>query len=534
MSLYLLPLGFLAVTLWFRGWPLEAEGEQIGRLTDSETAHISAEITRKLQYHAETSRRAAERWLLRNPRDQADWDYEMFIRRWLDAELEAVEWVGPDLTVIWHASEGDANLGPQIVPRENLDRAVAEHRVVLSGPVWSTDGTPVSTTAAPIERGTVLAGWVVATYDLSRVLQSALEGGSVGFAIEVLTNDRLLFARYPEQKDLQPEWGRSMTVGYDQLKFDLKVWPNAATLEMFRSPLPRIAFVGGLLGAVVLALAIRLAQVSSLRSSEVQTNVVLQSEAKARRHAEKSLERKLRELARSNREFERFAYVISHDLRDPLNAIALNLQAVLIAPAGELEQEDRRRLEMGNNAVWRLEEMIGCLLSYASAGGGASDALELVDTEEIVEEVIANLQARIGESGATVTRDELPRVIARRSQFTRLLQNLVSNAIKYRGDEPAQVRIEAHKGDDEWIFSVADNGRGMDEQQTERAFDLFWRPVERGDIAGTGIGLAVCQRVVELHGGRIRLESEPGRGTTVFFTLPADPEPLPSSRTPGI
>jgi len=260
----------------------------------------------------------------------------------------------------------------------------------------------------------------------------------------------------------------------------------------------------------------------------------LQSEAKARRHAEKSLERNLRELARSNREFERFAYVISHDLRDPLNAIALNLQAVLKASAGELEPEDRRRLEMGNNAVWRLEEMIGCLLSYASAGGGASDALELVDTEEIVEEVIANLQARIGESGASVTRDELPRVIARRSQFTRLLQNLVSNAIKYRGDEPAQVRIEAHKGDDEWIFSVADNGRGMDEQQQERAFDLFWRPVERGDIAGTGIGLAVCQRVVELHGGRIRLESEPGRGTTVFFTLPADPEPLPSSRTPGI
>jgi signal transduction histidine kinase len=144
---------------------------------------------------------------------------------------------------------------------------------------------------------------------------------------------------------------------------------------------------------------------------------------------------------------------------------------------------------------------------------------------DIVEEAIENLQVLVEEHDANITAGDLPYVIANRSALARLIQNLLSNAIKYRGEDTPEVRVEAQQGDQGWIFSVADNGRGMDEQQIGRAFDLFWRGGggEPGDAGGEGIGLAACKRIVERHGGRIWIESEPCAGSTFFFSLPVEP-----------
>jgi len=256
----------------------------------------------------------------------------------------------------------------------------------------------------------------------------------------------------------------------------------------------------------------------------------LRSEVQARRRAEKALERKVRELSRSNREFERFAYAISHDLRDPLNAIALNLQVVLGDPDAEVSPAEADRLETAARGVVRLDDMLGRLLRYSSVGRGG-DELDLVDVGDVVNDAKANLQALVEEHDAEITTAELPQVIAHRSQLTSLFQNLLANSIKHRSSRRPQVSVDCQQGADEWTFSVTDNGRGMDEEQIERAFELFWR---REDHAGngSGIGLAICKRIVELHGGRAWISSSPGDGTTFFFTLPANPV-LAASSSPN-
>jgi signal transduction histidine kinase len=286
--------------------------------------------------------------------------------------------------------------------------------------------------------------------------------------------------------------------------------------------MPQIVLIGGIMAAVVLALGIRLAQVSARRAIEARMTASLQDEVRARAAAEKLLERRVGELSRSNQEFERFAYAISHDLRDPLNTIHLNLQLVL-AQDGETKAAERRRLDQAATAVERLDTMIGRLLEYARAGG-SGDRLELVAAEEALDDAVANLDALIARHEASVSSGTLPNLIAHRAALTRLFQNLVSNAVKYRAERPPEVNVEAVKGDDEWVFSVADNARGMTEKEIRRAFDLFWRHDDGGSTTGEGIGLAVCKRIVERHGGRMWIESRPGQGTTFFFTWPADPD----------
>jgi signal transduction histidine kinase len=176
--------------------------------------------------------------------------------------------------------------------------------------------------------------------------------------------------------------------------------------------------------------------------------------------------------------------------------------------------------------------MIGRLLEYARAGGGA-DALELVDASDALDDATANLQALIESQGASVTGGRLPKVIAHKAALVRLFQNLVSNSIKYRGDEAPVVNVEAVKGDEEWVFSVADNARGMDKREIDNAFDLFWRH-DAGATTGNGIGLAVCKRITERHGGRMWIQSSPGEGTTFFFSWPADPDAVSGQRLSSV
>jgi signal transduction histidine kinase len=518
--LFLLPLVFLTATVLFWQWSVESERERIRVLTTAETARIGAAIVDRLESHAEASARAAEPWLLRDPRDQTEWDYDLFGRRWMTTELETMEWIDADLTARWRPSD-TRPLVSSIAPREHLDRAVAEHRVVLAGPFFLAAGDAVLLAIVPISRGSEPPQWVVSVYRLQRMFGTVLQGSRATFATAVMAGDQEIFASHPEADATRQRWEHDVEIGYDALSLRLRVWPTAAGLELFRTHVPRLALLGGVLATSLIALGIRLAQVSSRRAGEARMNAFLQAEIRARKRAEKTLESKVRELSRSNREFERFAYAISHDLRDPLNAIALNLQMVLDASEA-LGEQDRRRLGQGATAVSRLDTMIGRLLDYARAGGGDDD-LELVNATAVLTDATDNLEALIAENGAKVMHGRLPKLIARRSQLTRLFQNLIANAIKYRDERSPEIRVEAAASDEEWIFSVADNAAGMDEEQIEHAFELFWR--HRSSAApGSGIGLAVCKRIVEQHGGRVWIESTPGEGTTFFFALPADPD----------
>ncbi|HYT26068.1 MAG TPA: ATP-binding protein [Actinomycetota bacterium] len=223
---------------------------------------------------------------------------------------------------------------------------------------------------------------------------------------------------------------------------------------------------------------------------------------------------------RSNAELERFAVVAAHELKEPLRAVAGHARLLGQRYQGRLGADADELIGFVTAGVARMEALVDALLAYARAGPDRT-AHAPVPAEEAADRAVANLRHAIDESGATVERGPLPVVRGDAAQLVQLFQNLVGNAVKFRAARPPLVRISAERSSAWWRFAVADNGIGVEPRLAQRAFDMFQRLHGRGEYPGTGIGLAVCARIVAGHGGAIWLEPAPGSGTTCFFTLPA-------------
>ncbi|RLC93830.1 MAG: hypothetical protein DRI39_04605 [Chloroflexi bacterium] len=239
-----------------------------------------------------------------------------------------------------------------------------------------------------------------------------------------------------------------------------------------------------------------------------------------RKQSQEKLTQLMTELSRSNAELEQFAYVASHDLQEPLRMVSSFLQLLARRYEGKLDEEADEFIRYAVDGARRMQGLINDLLTYSRVGTRGKP-FEPTDCEEVLEQALANLHIAIEESGATVTHGPLPTVVADEGQLVQLLQNLVGNALKFRRDEPPRVHIGAEQAGDMWVFSVSDNGIGISPEYCDRIFILFQRLHSRDEYPGTGIGLAVCKKIVERHGGRIWVESEVGKGATFRFTLPS-------------
>jgi light-regulated signal transduction histidine kinase (bacteriophytochrome) len=211
--------------------------------------------------------------------------------------------------------------------------------------------------------------------------------------------------------------------------------------------------------------------------------------------------------------------VASHDLQEPLRMITSYLQLIERRHKGKLDAESDEFIAFAVDGANRLSQLINDLLSFSRVSTRGKPP-EPVDCSAVLGQVRANLAALFEETHALMTNDELPTVMADAGQLTQVFQNLVGNAIKFRGAEPPRVHVSAMQEGDEWIFTVRDNGIGIDPQYHERIFVLFQRLNPRHEYPGTGIGLAIAKRIVERHGGRIWVESEPGKGSTFYFSIP--------------
>jgi len=229
------------------------------------------------------------------------------------------------------------------------------------------------------------------------------------------------------------------------------------------------------------------------------------------------------ELRRSNEELERFAYVASHDLQEPLRTVTSYVQLLARRYRDKLDADAGEFIEFAVQGAMRMQRLIEDLLAFSRVGTRAA-ALVPTDANAALDAALENLKAAAGEAGATLTRGPLPTVLADPVQLGQLFTNLVGNAVKFRGTEPPRVQIGAERDGTQWVFRVRDNGIGIDPQYFERIFVIFQRLHGRNEYPGTGIGLAVCRKIVERHGGRIWVESEEGGGATFSFTLSAAPE----------
>jgi signal transduction histidine kinase len=227
------------------------------------------------------------------------------------------------------------------------------------------------------------------------------------------------------------------------------------------------------------------------------------------------------ELIRSNADLQQFAYVASHDLQEPLRMVASYTQLLAKRYKGKLDADADDFIGYAVDGATRMQRLINDLLTYSRVTSQGRE-FEQVDCDLLLDSVLSTLRLTIEENLAVVTHDALPKVTADGGQLGQLFQNLVSNAIKFHGAEPPRVHVSAERQNNQWLFSVRDNGIGVDPQYVDRIFVIFQRLHDREEYPGTGIGLALCKKIVERHGGHIWVESQPGRGATFLFTIPIE------------
>jgi signal transduction histidine kinase len=370
--------------------------------------------------------------------------------------------------------------------------------------VLAPRGRDVGVLCAVLQRAGLHAESCASVEDLGQQLQA-------GAGAAVLTTEALSAARLQvlaQVVDRQPAWSALpflvLTSGGASTRTSLRqlaLLERLQTLTLLERPLRQVTLVS----AVQAALRLR-------RHQYALRDYLAEREAREA------------QLQRANDDLRQFAYAASHDLQEPLRMVTSYVQLLARRYHGQLDEDADEVIGYAVDGAQRMRALIADLLAYSRVETQGAQWAK-TEGEAVLAQAVSDLQLAVAESGATVTHDPLPTVTAVPGQLRQLFDNLLSNALKFRGPEPPRIHLSAQRRGPEWLFCVRDNGIGLDPRQAERIFQMFQRLHTRKAYPGTGIGLALCKKIVERHGGRIWVESAPGRGATFYFTLPAPAQP---------
>jgi signal transduction histidine kinase len=475
--------------------------------------------------------RLSGRWALNGRPSRAEWEHQAEMNLAHFPGYRAIDWAGADARVRWvvplRGNEPLLGVDLRAEPnrRQALDAALAAGAPRMTRAVTLVTGGTGFLVAVPARTPSGSDGWVVGVFNARALMDTVLASGSVaGYRVAVREGGAPL---YGPGGAAPGGWGHEVRVPLYGREWRVRAWPEAATLRAMRSRSPLLALLLG--GAMTALLWWALAQFHAARVREREaaaTSARLSREAEIRLRAERELAAKAAELERSNRELEQFAYVASHDLQEPLRKIQA-FGDLLVAEAGEAMGADARDyVARMRAAAVRMQALIQDLLAFSRISRG--DPPALVDLGRVAREVVSDLDGRVRGTGGTVEVGDLPVLRADPTQMRQLLQNLIANALKFhRPGVPPRVSVEGRcdppgSAGAACRIWVRDNGIGFDEKYLDRIFTPFQRLHGRGEFEGTGMGLAICRKIVERHGGKITARSTPGEGTTFRVTLPTD------------
>lgn len=510
------------------------ERAQIHRTTRAEVTTVKNLITTRLETRIASLERLGRRWERSNRSGQADWESEAEIYLSYYRACQAIEWVDTSLHVRWVApldgNQADLNLdlGAAQPFRTGLPAGGDRQNRTVPHFLDLKQGGKSLVVIVPIFDGENFRGSVRGVFRLRELLDLILHMDIArGYSVSALLDGKEIYRRHEEGSAQMGEWGEEIAIDILGPDFHARAWPRPELLAAFRSQLPQAALGSGLALAFLLALSTGLFQQARFRAAALAEEIL------ERKRAEEKLKAYTWKLEQSNAALQDFASVVSHDLREPLGKVQLFADRLQTKCFAALNEQGREYLARVQHAAARMQALINDLLELSQVTTRPQPFVA-VDLGKIAREVVADLEARIEQTGARVEFNGLPSLEADPTQMRQLLQNLISNALKFhRPSEPPVVKISGRLLLDRrrpagsaasrelCQILVEDNGIGFEEKYLDRIFDAFQRLHGQDQFEGTGVGLAVCRKIAERHNGSITAKSAPGQGSTFIVTLPA-------------
>lgn len=557
---------------------LVQEHRQIERTIAAVASGVRTEITGHVDTRILTLTGMAQRWAYAGAplRDQWEFEAELTLQRF--PGYQGLACLDPSLQVRWYVSPNLARLQETLqaafshYAQQVSQTAQNENAVTVLSPVDLGQGSKGFIVLVPLWQAQVFEGFMAGIFAFQDLLGTLLKTIAPGYAIVIFDGTEEVYRRGPIGEQDEREWGQETIIEPYGLTWRARVWPLTEELHTKRSALPEVTLGAGLVMTALLAWMVALAQTSRRRAQDVvaaylrltremqerqraeeelrqahgvlelrvqertaelaQANTELRRENGERRRAEEALARQAKELARSNHELEHFAHVASHDLQEPLRKILAFGDRLKVKCGQDLNAQGLDYLQRMQSAATRMQMLIDDLLAFSRVGTHPRPFVP-VDLSAIAHTIVSDMEVSIQKVNGTVQIDTLPTIDADPVQMGQLLQNLISNALKFhRAGVPPVVKVwsvmlRPEQSDGNHTNSsqrcriwVEDNGIGFDEQYLRQVFQPFQRLVSRDEYEGTGMGLAICQKIVERHGGELTAQSSPEKGATFIITLP--------------